>query len=596
MKSVLYAAKTDNGQSEVLGVVLLIGIAVVVTVVAAVTGFAALDQDQTQIGTEQAEQSLSQFDKQSSSVALGQSDGATVDFGLPSGEGTMAVRPDTGWIRVNYRDLTGKRDPNQATVANVTLGSLAYTHDGETVGYQGGGVFRSAGNGSVLVSRPEFRYNDGTLTTPIIVTDGETAGVSDVQIQPNGTVRRFPAPSRNLTNQVENTTVVVTVKSRYYEAWAEFFSRYTPGIVSTDATAKTASVQFVSLPERTGVVGGVVATAESGDLSLVGTGTYVDSYNSSEDPYSLSQDANGKVKTVGNIEISADATINATARSGDDIRVEESSSVINGDAEHTDKFVNDGTVTGNSTNISGVPTIVPIDTFVLTRLQDTQNINNNSEVTTDFSRVGRDERVELNSGRYYTETLDVSGGTLVLNTSDGNISLGVQNWISVTKDGGDGGNITVKGDGVVKLYLGSQSDNRVSFTGSGTAPTRDVNLFVGKDSTVYVPGDVAPRFRVFAPQETDVAVAGSGGGNATFHGLVYAPDGLSLSGSAYVKQADVYGGVVAGEVTLGQYGAVHFDEQLKNLPLPRATRVSDLEYLHTAVHRQNVTATSVTHD
>jgi len=588
-----------RGQSEVLGVALLIGIAVVAAVATAATGFAALDRDRERVGTERAEQALSQFDSRSSEVALGRSDGARVDFGLPNGEGTMSVRPDAGWMRVDVRDLTGVRDPNSVTVTNVTLGAVVYEQDGRTVGYQGGGLFRATGNRSVLVSRPEFHYRNGTLTVPVIQTGGDSAAVRDVQVTPNGTVREFPNPSRNLTNRVDNTVVTVTVQSEYYRAWAEFFRAYTPGIVEVDPAAEIARVQFISLPDTTGVVGGVVATAESGDLGLLGTGAYVDTYNSSEGSYSSTQSSDGVVKAVGNINISADATIDSTARSGDDIRIKQSDSELTGDANHTDEFVNDGILGGDNYSIDGVPTILPIDSLVRSRLNEIRRSNNNSvanaEPGVDLSDgrldVGKNEEVELDSGRYYMETMQVSGGTLVLNTTGGNVSLAVRDWIRVTKSGGVGGNVTVKGNGTVKVYLTSQTETRVSFTGSGNAPTRDLNLFVGKGSTVYVPGDVAPRFRVFAPQDTDTAIAGSSGGdnNATFHGLVYAPDGLTLSGSVFVKQSEVFGGVVAGKVILGQYGQVHFDESLKTIPLPRASRISRLEYMHVTVHRMNVT-------
>jgi len=594
----VHERRCDRGQSETLGVVLLVGVSVVAAVAVATTGYAAITSDQERVGMAQAERGLSQFDSRSSEVALGRSSGTRVDFGLPDDRGTMTAHPDAGWLRVRYTDLTAQRDPNSATVANVTLGAVVFRQDDRTVGYQGGGVFRSQGTGSVLVSRPEFHYRNGTLTVPIVQTGGDAVGAGTLQVTPNGTTRAFPDATRNLTNTVDNSTVVVTVKSRYYRAWGEFFSTYTPGIVSVDDARRTASVQFISLPDGEGVEGGIIATAESGDLALAGTGAYVDSYDSTSGPYNDTVSSAGVVKAVGDVQISADATIDANVEAGKDVRVEESSSLVTGDADYTDELVNDGTIGGSTNEIDGVPTVLPIDSLVYSRFRDTRASNDNDaanaiggvDLTDGTLDVSSGDQVTLDSGRYYVDELRIDGGELVLDTTGGNVTLAVRNWVRIQRSGGTAGRIRVEGDGVVKLYLPSQRDTRVSFTGSGNAPTRDVNFFVGKGSAVTVPGDRAPQFRVYAPQETDVAIAGSNSNPAEFTGLVYAPDGLSLSGSAYVKQADVYGGLVSGQIILGQYGQVHYDQNLDDLLLPRASRISRLEFVHVAVHRMNVTS------
>jgi hypothetical protein len=584
-----------RGQSETLGVALLLGIAVIGAVIVAATGLSALDSDQDRVGTEQAERSLSQFDAEASAVALGRSESARVDFGLPDGQGSMSTRPDEGWMRVEYTDLTGFRDPNNATVANVSLGSVVFAQDDRTVGYQGGGVFRSNGNGSALVSRPEFHYRNGTVTVPIIAIDGESSLASRAQVTPNRTIRKFPAPSQNLTNKIDNSTVIVTVKSRYYRAWAEFFRGYTSGIVTSNDTDQTASVQFVSLPDREGIEGGIIATAESGHLALKGTGAYVDSYNSSEGPYSSSAASDGTVKAVGNVTVSADATIDGTAQTGQWLGVENTDAEVSGDGLYTTGLTNDGTIGGTTTQIDGVPTVLPIDTLVISRLNEIRVSNNNSAANARAGvsnlKGGLDvtagQQVTLEAGRYFTQSVSVDGGTLVLDTSDGNITMAVEDWMAVTKSGSDAGNLTIKGDGIVKVYLTNRAENAVSITGRGNT---DVNFFVGKDSTVHIPGDISSRFRVFASQDIRAAIAGDSGKNATFHGLIYAPDGLRQNGWVYTKQANVYGGLVSGEITLGQYGQIHYDKGLEDLLLPRASRISRLEFMHVSINRINVTS------
>lgn len=583
-------SSTSRAQSETLGVALLLGIAVVAAVVVVATGYAVLGHDREQVGMAQAERSLSQLDARASAVALGHTNGANLDLGLPDSEGTMTTRPDEGWMRVKYTDLTGLNDPNTQTIANVTMGTVVFQQGSRTVGYQGGGVFRSQGNGSVLVSRPEFHYRNGTLTIPIVKTDGPSAILSRVQITPNGTVRKFPDASRDMQNKVDNTAVDITVHSRYYQAWASFFREYTSGIVTVNPAAETASVQFISLPDRRGVQGGVIATAESGAFELAGTGAYVDSYNSSLGPYNQTATSNGTVKAVGNVTISADATIDGTAESGRWLNVENPSATVTGNGNYTLGYVDKGTIGGSLSEIDGVPTILPIDTLVISRLNELRASNNNSRANAQAGvsniagglEVNQGQSVTIGAGRYYTRHLSVAGGTLVLDTTDGNITLGIEDFLSVSRSGGIGGNVTVVGDGVVNVYLTCRQETQVSITGKGKT---DVNLFVGKDSAISVPGNVAPRFRVFAPQTTRAAIAGSQGANATFHGIVYAPDGLSRSGYIYAKQAKIFGGLVGGQITLGQYGQVHYDMNLNDLVLPRASRISHLEFMHVTVHR-----------
>ncbi|WP_255152364.1 DUF7289 family protein [Halorarius halobius] len=585
----------DRAQSEVLGVALLLGIAVVGAVAVASVGYGALQSDREAVGMAGAERSLSQFDARSSAVALGRSDAARVDFGLPDTEGTASVRPNAGWMRIRYTDLTGMRDPNTVEVVNVTLGAVVYEQGEQTVGYQGGGVFRSTGNGSVVVSRPEFHYRDGTLTVPIVKTEGERTVASTVQVTPNGTTRVFPNASRGLTNRVDNTTAVVTVHGRYYEAWAEFFRTYTPGIVTVDPSARTASVRFVSLPEGRGIQGGIVATAESGPLELVGTGAYVDSYNSTQGPYSVTRSSNGTVKAVGNVTISADATIDGTVETGQWLRVENPSAEVTGDGRYSVDYTNDGTIGGTVQRIDGVPTLLPIDPLVVDRLNDVRASNDNAQANADpdVERmrdglvVSDGESVTLEHGRYYAPSVDVSGGTLVFDTTDGNVTLGVENWFTVRKPHGTGGSVEVRGDGVVRVYLASRDETTASITGQGN---REVNLFVGTGSAVTVEDDAAPQFWVLAPQTTEAAIAGSNSQSATFQGILFAPDGLHLDGHIYSKHAEVYGGLVGGQITLGQNGRVHYDRQLNDVTLPSASRISELEFAHVAVHRMNVTS------
>jgi len=148
----------------------------------------------------------------------------------------------------------------------------------------------------------------------------------------------------------------------------------------------------------------------------------------------------------------------------------------------------------------------------------------------------------------------------------------------------------VTGDGVVRVFVESEETTGLSLTGAGN---RDVHLGVGKDSDVYVQGQDSPRLRVYATRDFDAAVAGSNSKSASFVGVVYAPAGETGDGRVYVKQADVYGQILTGNLTLGTKAAVHYDRALAGTPLPQSPTVARSEFLHVAVHPVNVTDAAV---
>jgi hypothetical protein len=72
--------------------------------------------------------------------------------------------------------------------------------------------------------------------------------------------------------------------------------------------------------------------------------------------------------------------------------------------------------------------------------------------------------------------------------------------------------------------------------------------------------------------------------------VIYAPGGLSGSSSLEVDHADVFGGVVSGEVTVDTGGSIHFDESLQNeRVLPPDESIVRLTYMHVTRSRVNVT-------
>ncbi|GAA0272975.1 DUF7289 family protein [Halobacterium noricense] len=234
-----------RGQTEIIGVVLLLAITVAGVGVVVVAGGSALDAAQDQSSVQRAEQSMSLFDARSALVALGRSDGQSLTL-ANSERGSYEVRPDTGRMVV----VREGEDGSTTEYLNTTLGSVVYENGDTEVAYQGGGVWYSRGAGAEMVSPPEFNYQDATLTLPVIrVTGSEqtaagapTARVTRDEAASNRSV--FPGPGR--TNPLQNGTMTVAVESDYYRGWASFFRSRTSGNVSVIPDENRVELELVA--------------------------------------------------------------------------------------------------------------------------------------------------------------------------------------------------------------------------------------------------------------------------------------------------------------------------------------------------------------
>lgn len=246
-----------RGQSETIGVVLLLAITVAGVGAVVAVGGSALDTAQDQSSVQRAEQSMSLFDARTALVALGRSDGQSLTLANAE-RGRYEVRPDTGRMVV----VRERPDGTTTEYVNTTLGSVVYENGDSEVAYQGGGVWRSRGAGAAMVSPPEFNYQDATLTLPVIrVTGGaqSTGGAPTARVTANEAASNlsvFPGPGRS--NPLENGTVTVAVESDYFRGWASFFRSRTSGNVSV-------------LPDRNRVELELVARGGGGQFTLSDT-------------------------------------------------------------------------------------------------------------------------------------------------------------------------------------------------------------------------------------------------------------------------------------------------------------------------------------
>ncbi|MDX1747700.1 MAG: hypothetical protein R3324_17330, partial [Halobacteriales archaeon] len=349
---------------------------------------------------------------------------------------------------------------------------------------------------------------------------------------------------------------------------------------------------FLALPGWGSVRSGIIATSGSGELWLKGNGAYVDSYDSSVGPYADSRSSNGIVEAAGDVTLSGNSDIEGDVRSGDVVEFASSTASINGDVYWTTDFIDPwGGMTGTATQIDGVDTVGPIDGFVHLSMDIIQAENDNDAtggvIESDQLVIASKGSAELGAGSYYLEKIDLVGQELTLDTTEGDVYIGVRDYMSLTPDGSTGAKITVQGDGVVRIFVLGAATTTAS--GSGLKGSeREVNLHVGQSSSVYVPDDRSPQLRLYGTESLTVAIGGSESNLAAFTGVIYAPAGLTGPSRVYVKKADVYGQIVTANLTLGQDGKVHYDLALQGVPLPRSNKFDRLEFMHVAVHRVDV--------
>jgi hypothetical protein len=264
-----------------------------------VLGGSALGDLQEEANVQRAEQSISQLDGESSRVALGNGEIARVSFGQLD-TGASLVVDDGGWLRVTVRNATGG-----TVLANESLGRVVYRYNDRTVAYQGGGVWRSSGEGSRMVSPPEVHYRGTTLTLPIVSIDAsgdERSGGTTAVVTDQGTSR-----VGGYENPLEKGSVNLTVRSSYYEAWGTYFEERTDGEVVYDHANRTTTLRLVTPSVAPTVTGAIVSGAASGDMIELDNDALISSYNSSEgdDPNAGVGRGNGPIYATGPVKLNS---------------------------------------------------------------------------------------------------------------------------------------------------------------------------------------------------------------------------------------------------------------------------------------------------
>lgn len=218
-----------RGLTPLVGFVILVGITAVGAMSLFVGGMALADATQSDAKQDQAEQSMVQFADTANEIAS--SERSSGEFQLSrTDRGVTTVSPDAGHIKMWVESDTS---PPQ-TLLDSNLGAYRYeTADNEEVVFQGGGVWRSSGEGaSSMVRAPPFAYRnqeDPTLTYEFLKTTSPKTENAAVE----GNIRRLNTtdeyPTAGDPNPLEDGAVYMEIESEYCQGWENFFRQRTDG-------------------------------------------------------------------------------------------------------------------------------------------------------------------------------------------------------------------------------------------------------------------------------------------------------------------------------------------------------------------------------
>ena len=294
--------RDERGASEVVGYVLLVGVTTMGIATILLLGGSLVDDIQSQAVDESTEVSLGSANQRLDALSSTRVNSTRLEL---RGKEPSAVRVDS-----NASSGAILLDVNGGTCrARLPLSTIRYERGGErgTVGLQAGGEFALAADGesSAVVEPPSFTADNGTID---ITTYALSGYVDDrtVRIRKNATLSE--TRSRTVETQLTNgdpscnrpDNVTITVRSQYYQAWADHLADETGRSVTTHPNNDTARVYLNQswLPPRANNSGNhVVDLSDDSMASVVSNGapTSAPSYTESTTTDTLEVD-----KGIGN--------------------------------------------------------------------------------------------------------------------------------------------------------------------------------------------------------------------------------------------------------------------------------------------------------
>lgn len=547
----------DRADSEIIGLVIILAITILGIGIITLFGLPALNGMQDIANIKNVEQAFTVLDSRASRTALGEASMQVTELSL--GGGTLSVESNSsnGYILVELKNGSGVI----SNLPNITMGKIVYRLGDREVSYEGGGVWSKTSSGSVMLSPPEFHYNGITLTIPVINISGNYSIGGKGKVSLNigkvgeGTHIVYPTASgQNINPLPDNVTdVKITIKSEYYDAWADYFESASMVSVSSYPNEKKVVVRLETPPIFTNFTYGALAS----DSIRLTKGT-IDSYNSSLGDYITTQNENGSIRANEEIIIEKFGLVKGSALSSEKIKCGTQCGKITWDA--VSPFIEDGIQV-----LSGIKIIEPVERLTLKDSTSTvKNKINEYKISNDnlnpssggciAGNILTSSDCTISSGNYYLTKFELATGQhLTFNTTPGEIEIAVNSTVSALLN--QGSNITIIGNNPVKLYL--EKSMKI-----------DQNAEVNRGND-----EKSSLFQVVSSYNSDDAVDFRN--NCFFIGFVYAPN----SEFHLKNNANVYGALIGEEFEIDNNMVFHYDQALQNINMDLGTGTTVL-YLH----------------
>ncbi|GAB3034975.1 hypothetical protein GCM10025298_25070 [Natronobiforma cellulositropha] len=272
-----------------LGIVLLIGVVAIASIGIYLVAGQTSSEIEQRSESERVEAAFLELSANLETTAAAHDVVRSTDFDLETSHGEMRL-VENGEIDVLLDNDSifgpGEREP-------IPLHSLEYrAADGTTVAYQGGGVWRGSGDGSIAVSTPEAHLREESLTLPIPALDA--AGHSS-----SGTFSMERTGSTiHHSGYVTDGPLVVAVTTPYTGGWASYFE----------------SLGLANVTVEDGTVTGELETAPAIDPGETNGGE-----GTSGDPVEIVNVFDRAVNIEGGLDTSTGGTI-----TGDVVAIEDS--------------------------------------------------------------------------------------------------------------------------------------------------------------------------------------------------------------------------------------------------------------------------------
>ena len=249
----------NRAQSEVVGVVILLGISMTAIAVIGYFGEPAISSATSDVQFDRMENEFSLLDARIGSSVLGASEKQEVSMNIE--RGMLEANPEASWMNITYAGPSSNKP-----LANITMGSLRYTLDGRSLGYEGGGVWRTSPDtdNTVMVSPPEFHYRGATLTLPSYnitnrLSVSGSGGAFEIR---SGSDPKLLFPDEDLDNPLREGEIFVKVRSRYYKGWETFFRERTTGAVRNVYDGNNTIVVNLDVPTELALTGGLMYVSD----------------------------------------------------------------------------------------------------------------------------------------------------------------------------------------------------------------------------------------------------------------------------------------------------------------------------------------------